>query len=189
MNALTGPPAAAGVDHGMTALPLPPLEACPLCGSPLHAEQEWCLNCGAAARTRLAASPSWRAPIAAVLVVIALSVGVLAAALVKLAGDTGPGRVASTTTVTRPSAAVVPSSPQSTTPATSTPSITAPTSTTPSTATGLPTTGKAKTPATGAAPSGTTAPRTSSATSPTNGLSGVSKAIEERLRKQAQSGK
>jgi len=41
-------------------------EACPLCGAPLHPEQAWCLSCGAAARTRLAAAPGWRGPIGAV---------------------------------------------------------------------------------------------------------------------------
>jgi hypothetical protein len=71
-------------------------EACPLCGAPLHPEQEWCLRCGAAARTRLAASSSWKAPIIALAVVATLSLGVLAAALVKLAMDSS-----STTNVTR----------------------------------------------------------------------------------------
>jgi len=54
--------------------------------APLHPEQEWCLHCGAAARTRLAASPNWKAVLAALAVVVALSLVVLAAALVKLAG-------------------------------------------------------------------------------------------------------
>jgi hypothetical protein len=71
-------------------------ETCPLCGAPLHPEQEWCLRCGAAARTRLAASSSWKAPIIALAVVATLSLGVLAAALVKLAVDSS-----STTNVTR----------------------------------------------------------------------------------------
>jgi hypothetical protein len=74
-------------------------ESCPLCGAPLHPEQEWCLRCGAAARTRLAASPGWRAPIIALVVVIVLCLGVLAGALVKLAGGSMPPP-ATTTTVT-----------------------------------------------------------------------------------------
>jgi hypothetical protein len=74
-------------------------ESCPLCGAPLHLEQEWCLSCGAAARTRLAASPGWRAPIIALVVVIVLCLGVLAGALVKLAGGSTPPP-ATTTTVT-----------------------------------------------------------------------------------------
>ena len=64
-------------------------EACPLCGAPLSPEQDWCLRCGAAARTRLAATPNWKAPIATIAVVAALALGVLAAALVKLAGGSG----------------------------------------------------------------------------------------------------
>jgi len=70
-----------------------------MCGAPLHAEQEWCLNCGAAARTRLAASPTWKGLVAALAVVIVLSLGVLAAALVKLAGGSGTPRTTSTRTV------------------------------------------------------------------------------------------
>jgi hypothetical protein len=65
---------------------VPVQESCPLCGTPLHATQEWCLSCGAAARTRLAATPRWRAPLVALGVVIVLAVGVLTAALVSLAG-------------------------------------------------------------------------------------------------------
>jgi hypothetical protein len=71
-------------------------EACPLCGAALQPEQEWCLRCGAAARTRLAASSRWKASIIALAVVATLSLGVLAAALVKLAADSS-----STTNVTR----------------------------------------------------------------------------------------
>ena len=75
-------------------------EACPLCGAPLAPEQEWCLRCGAAARTRLAATPGWKGPVAAVAVVAALSLGVIAAALVKLAGDSGPAPAPITRTLT-----------------------------------------------------------------------------------------
>lgn len=63
-----------------------PREACPLCGGPLKPEQSWCLRCGAAARTRLAAQPKWKALVVALVVVVVLSLAVLAAALVKLAG-------------------------------------------------------------------------------------------------------
>ena len=67
--------------------PTPPTEECPLCGAPLGAEQEWCLRCGGAARTRLAAIPNWRTPIVALSVVVVLSLGALSAALVSLAGE------------------------------------------------------------------------------------------------------
>jgi predicted amidophosphoribosyltransferase len=61
-------------------------EMCPLCEAPLKPEQSWCLRCGAAARTRLAAQPKWKGLVVALVVVVVLSLGVLAAALVKLAG-------------------------------------------------------------------------------------------------------
>jgi predicted amidophosphoribosyltransferase len=61
-------------------------DLCPLCQAPLRSDQNWCLRCGAAARTRLAAQPKWKALVVALLLVVVLSMGVLAAALVKLAG-------------------------------------------------------------------------------------------------------
>jgi hypothetical protein len=70
---------------------------CPLCGTLLADEQEWCLRCGAAARTRLGPPPSRKAPIAALAIVATLSLGVLAASLVKLASNSTP--VAKTVTV------------------------------------------------------------------------------------------
>ena len=74
-------PAAGAAASGETAQ-----EACPLCGAPLKAEQSWCLRCGAAARTRLAAQPKWKTLVIALIVVVVMSLGVLAAALVTLAG-------------------------------------------------------------------------------------------------------
>jgi predicted nucleic acid-binding Zn ribbon protein len=73
--------AAAGAPSGTV-----PQDACPLCGAPLREEQSWCLRCGAAARTRLAAQPKWKALVVALVLVVVLSLAVLAAALVKLAG-------------------------------------------------------------------------------------------------------
>lgn len=100
-------------------------ESCPLCGAPLHPTQEWCLRCGAAARTRLAASPNWKGPIAALALLAALSLGVIAAAGVKLAGETGPAPIPITHTVTGPAAptAALPTAtvPTATVPATTTP--------------------------------------------------------------------
>ncbi len=66
--------------------PAAPREACPLCGESLQAQQSWCLSCGAPARTRLAAQPKWKALVVAFVLVVVLALGVLAAALVKLAG-------------------------------------------------------------------------------------------------------
>jgi hypothetical protein len=100
--------------------PSPPTagEACPLCRAPLHPDQEWCLNCGAAARTRLAAAPSWRGLATTAAVLIALSAGVLAASLVKLAADSSKAAPVSTRTVT--TAALAPAPTQSSASATTT---------------------------------------------------------------------
>jgi hypothetical protein len=83
-------------------------EACPLCGAPLHRTQEWCLQCGAAARTRLAASPNWKGLTATLAVVVALALAVLAAALVKLAGGSESSPPATTTTVASAPSALTP---------------------------------------------------------------------------------
>ncbi|MBA3808295.1 MAG: hypothetical protein H0X28_07865, partial [Solirubrobacterales bacterium] len=84
MSTATAPAEGLGGSVAAGAGTSAPGEVCPLCGAPLHPEQEWCLRCGAAARTRLAASPNWKAPLLGALLVAVLSLGVLAAALVKL---------------------------------------------------------------------------------------------------------
>jgi hypothetical protein len=100
MSATGAPPA------GSDAPPLAPTstpamrEACPLCAAPLRPDQEWCLSCGAAARTRLAAAPRWRGLVVALAVLVVLSLGVLAAALVELAGGSGAAAPTTTRTVT-----------------------------------------------------------------------------------------
>jgi hypothetical protein len=124
-------------------------ESCPLCGAPLHPEQEWCLNCGAAARTRLAASPNWKAPLVTAVIVVVLSLGVLAAALVKLAGGSASQSPATTRTITT-AAALAPA----TTPTTA--------GTTTQTTTGITTPGAA-----------TTTTSTSTTTTPGTGVSTV----------------
>ena len=81
-----------GSDGGAPARELEPpathvaREVCPLCGQTLGPEQDWCLRCGAAARTRLAAPAKWKPLVLALTAIALLSLGVLVAALVKLAG-------------------------------------------------------------------------------------------------------
>ena len=58
------------------------------------------MSCGAAARTRVAAAPGWRGPIVLLLVIAVLCLGVLAAALVKLAHGSGPRPPSFTRTIT-----------------------------------------------------------------------------------------
>jgi hypothetical protein len=149
VSALAPSPAdAAHAGTGATAPAAPrPLEACPLCGAPLQPAQEWCLQCGAAARTRLAAAPNWRLPTALIAVLAALSLGVIAAALVKLAGETGPGPAPTTTTITTPA-----------------PAAPAPSATTAAPAPTSPAAGAAPTTA---APGGTTVPPSGASASPT----------------------
>jgi hypothetical protein len=160
-------------------------EACPLCGAALHPTQDWCLSCGAAARTRLAATPNWKTPIASLAVIAALALGVLAAALVKLAA--GSQSVApATTTITSAAPASPAVTPASPTPGVSTPTTALPGATTPTTSAG-------------ASVPGTTAPGSSSSTATdlvggagastgtTTGkakrFSGLTRAQEEGLRK------
>jgi hypothetical protein len=109
MSVATSPPPGGATPAAPARVPA--AGACPLCGAPLHPDQGWCLNCGAAARTRLAASPSWKGLIAALAVVVALALGVLAAALVSLSGGSST-TPAITRTVT--SAAALTSTPAST---------------------------------------------------------------------------
>ncbi len=136
---VAAPPSSGAPGEGLAGGSSPPMDAaCPLCGAPLEADQEWCLRCGAAARTRLAAPTNWKAPIVAIAVTVMLALGILAAALVKLTGGSGTSTALApvTTTITR-----------------STPSAVTP---------GL--TGTATTP--GAGPGGTAAPASPGAVSP-----------------------
>jgi hypothetical protein len=55
-------------------------ESCPACGAPLDADQEWCLECGAA-RTTLQNPPDWRIAAAVIVAVIVVVVVALVAAL------------------------------------------------------------------------------------------------------------
>jgi hypothetical protein len=76
---------------------------CPRCDATLGPEQDWCLNCGAPARTRLAPRPNWKAPVVVVAVIAVLSGIALAVAFVSLTGDDDPP-VATTATATAPPA-------------------------------------------------------------------------------------
>ncbi len=138
------PPPSAPTDHtaAHTAGTAPAIagEACPLCGAPLHPAQEWCLRCGAAARTRLAAAPNWKGLVIALAVVIVLSLGVLTAALVSLAGGSSSAQGTASTPASSPAATVTSSTaatvtatpPASTTPA-ATSGATTPAQSTPAT--------------------------------------------------------
>ena len=56
-----------------TATESPPTRRCPRCDAPLAPEQDWCLECGTAVTTRVARRPGWGAPVAIVIVTLAIA--------------------------------------------------------------------------------------------------------------------
>lgn len=89
-------------DPPRVAGPAPVPLRCPRCGANVAPEQDWCLECGAPARTRLAATPSWRAPIALVAVVTLLAGLALAFAFTSLTSDDGKVSAATTAAPAHP---------------------------------------------------------------------------------------
>jgi hypothetical protein len=53
-------------------------------------EQEWCLRCGAPARTRLVPTPNWRAPLVLLALIATLAGLALAVAFVQLTDGNEP---------------------------------------------------------------------------------------------------
>ena len=81
------------------ASPQPAQRRCPRCGSALTGEQEWCLECGSSVGATIAAPPSWRGPVALVVVLLTVAALALVLALVELAGNAEqvtPGTAAQT---------------------------------------------------------------------------------------------
>ena len=71
-----------------TATTEPPSQLrCPRCGANLAADQDWCLECGAAATTRILRPPSWKLAAAIVLGVLAAVVIAVVIAVNALSGD------------------------------------------------------------------------------------------------------
>jgi hypothetical protein len=67
--------------------PPPPAHVCPSCGAPAGPDQDWCLNCGAAITTQVAAAAGWRTPIAIVAAVLLIAAAALVFAFVELSGE------------------------------------------------------------------------------------------------------
>ena len=116
---------------------------CPRCGAELAPEQDWCVECGTAARTRIVPPPSWRGPVAIVAVLLVLAAAGVALAFVEVtdqgqqpastaaARSASPAAPKTTATagakaVTPPSTAPAAAAPKATTPAPSTPAAKAP---------------------------------------------------------------
>lgn len=59
------------------------------CGAELAPEQDWCLECGTAARTRIVPPPSWRGPVAIVALVVLLAGAGIALAFVEVTDQGG----------------------------------------------------------------------------------------------------
>jgi hypothetical protein len=100
--------------------------ACPRCGAHLSENQDWCLECGNAATTRIRRPPDWRVPLVAAALVLALLGAALAVAFVSIAGDD------TSSTGTRAGAAAPPvaATPTASTAPAATPTATTPAATT-----------------------------------------------------------
>jgi hypothetical protein len=95
-----------------------PASRCPRCGAELATDQEWCLSCGTAARTTIAATPNWRLPVALIAVVAVLCGGALAWAFVELTNNDAAVRAATAeVTQTQTDTSVAPPSTATTPPA------------------------------------------------------------------------
>jgi glucose/arabinose dehydrogenase len=82
----TPPPGATGTGTGPAApAGQEAVRHCPHCGSALGPDQEWCLACGAATTTRVAAPRGWRIPLVAGGALLALAVAAALLAIITLA--------------------------------------------------------------------------------------------------------
>jgi hypothetical protein len=105
---------------------------CPRCSATVGPEQDWCLECGAPARTRLAQTPNWQLPTVAIGAIVLIAGAMLAFAFVKLSSDGGApaATVPAATVTTAAPPALAPTAPTplpaATTPAQTTTSATTP---------------------------------------------------------------
>jgi hypothetical protein len=150
---------------------------CPRCSSPVGPEQDWCLECGAPARTRLAPTPNWQLPTVAIATILALAGALLAFAFVKLTSDddapagttptavveTAPPVITTPPVVTPPPAVTTTAPGQPTVPSTVVPGQTVPAITTPGPTTTAPATTTPTTTPTTPTPEARTTPGTTTA--------------------------
>jgi hypothetical protein len=101
----SGEPNAPAADVRATVVePDAPLAACPRCQAPLPPDQDWCVECGLAARTRLAPTPNWRRPLLAAVAVAVIAVVALTVAFFALTGNDNPVPSATTAAPAPPAA-------------------------------------------------------------------------------------
>jgi hypothetical protein len=118
---------------------------CPRCSATVAPDQDWCLECGAPARTRLAPTPNWQLPTVALGAIVLLAGAMLAFAFVKLTDDgsapasTTPAAVTTAPPIV-PVAATGPSGPTGTTGPTGPAATVPPAASTPTTTLSTPTT-------------------------------------------------
>lgn len=106
-----------------------PVLRCRSCGAAVPDEQQWCLECGYGARTRIAPPPRQRRITVSLVVVAVIAFAVLAAAFAGLTADHGRvPQTITTTTPAMPGTATTPTGPagSQTAPAPVTPGITSP---------------------------------------------------------------
>ena len=111
---------------------------CARCAANVPADADWCLECGLAARTRIAPTPPWKIPVALAGVLVALSLAALAVAFVDLTKDPEPAAAPATTAAPTAPPTAPPTTPPAVTaptPTATTPPATTPPATTPTTAT------------------------------------------------------
>jgi hypothetical protein len=89
---------------------------CPRCSAQIGPDQDWCLECGAPARTRLAPTPNWRLPTVAIGAVVLVAGALLAFAFVKLTNDNGAPAGTTPSAVVDTAPAVAPVAPAVTSP-------------------------------------------------------------------------
>lgn len=83
-------------EPGQPQVPDPEAIRCPRCSATVGPEQDWCLECGAPARTRLAQTPNWQLPTVAIGAIVLLAGALLAFAFVKLTNDNDAAPAATT---------------------------------------------------------------------------------------------
>jgi hypothetical protein len=116
------------------------VRTCANCGSPMEADQDWCLNCGTAASGSLGRRPGWRAASTVIALTAVLVLGAIAASYAAITSNDGKKPAAAAPAAQQQAAATPPAAtPTATTPpAASTPTQSTPTQSTPSTSTTLP---------------------------------------------------